>query len=256
MSLEMNISVVITGLRGMPEVSAGDDLASLIELAVEANGCTLLAQDIVVVAQKIVSKAEGRLASLSDFVPSADALDLAAQCRKDFRLVEAILSESTEVLRVRAGVLIVRHRLGFVMAQGGIDQSNVQGDDSILLLPVAPDESASRIRQHLRARFGVDIGVVISDSFGRPWRHGTTNLAIGCDGVPALWDRRGEKDRQGRVLEVTQVALGDAIASAAGLVLGEAGEGVPCAVVRGLNWTAHERPAVDLIRPLEEDLFR
>jgi coenzyme F420-0:L-glutamate ligase/coenzyme F420-1:gamma-L-glutamate ligase len=248
--------LTVYGLEGIAEISAGDDLATAIGAAIDVSGCGLLARDVVVVAQKIVSKAEDRRASLRDFLPSARALDLATQCGKDPRLVEAVLSESTEVLRARMNVLIVRHRLGLVMAQAGVDQSNVPGDDSVLLLPIAPDASARELRRRLGERFGVDIGIVISDSFGRPWRLGTTNVAIGCDGVPALWDRRGERDRQGRALEVTQVAFADAIAAAAGLVMGEARESVPCAIVRGLHWTAPDRPARDLIRPLEEDLFR
>jgi len=248
--------LAVYGLEGIAEISAGDDLATAIGAALDVSGCGLLARDVVVVAQKIVSKAEGRRASLQDFSPSARALDLATRCGKDPRLVEAVLSESTEVLRARMNVLIVRHRLGLVMAQAGVDQSNVPGDDSVLLLPVAPDASARELRRRLGERFGVDVGLVISDSFGRPWRLGTTNVAIGCDGVPALWDRRGEQDRQGRALEVTQVAFADAIAAAAGLVMGEARESVPCAIVRGLHWTAPDRPARDLIRPLEEDLFR
>jgi coenzyme F420-0:L-glutamate ligase / coenzyme F420-1:gamma-L-glutamate ligase len=252
----MTSRLTVLGLSGIAEVSRGDDLCAAIGAALAASGDTLLPFDVVVVAQKIVSKAEGRQAHLSDFVPSPRAFDLAAQCGKDPRLVEAVLSESTDVLRARTNVLIVRHRLGLVMAQAGIDQSNVPGDESILLLPRAPDDSARALRQRLRGTHGIDVGVVISDSFGRPWRLGTTNVAIGCDGLPSLWDRRGEPDRQGRTLEVTQVAYADAIAGAAGLVMGEANESVPCAIVRGLRWSAPGRPARDLIRPLDEDLFR
>ena len=238
------------------EIRAGDDLAALIAAALRAGGLELRPFDVVVVAQKVVSKAEGRRASLDDFPPSGRALELARECRKDPRLVEAVLSEAQEVLRVAPNVLIVRHRLGFVMAQAGVDRSNVPGDDSLLLLPVAPDQSAERLRETLGQAFGADVGVVVSDSFGRPWRMGTTNVAIGCAGLPALWDRRGECDRDGRRLEVTQVAYADAIAGAAGLVMGEGSEGVPCALVRGLRWTAPIRPARDLLRPLGEDLFR
>jgi coenzyme F420-0:L-glutamate ligase/coenzyme F420-1:gamma-L-glutamate ligase len=238
------------------EIRAGDDLAALIAAALRAGGLELRPFDVVVIAQKVVSKAEGRRASLDDFPPSARALELARECRKDPRLVEAVLSEAQEVLRVAPNVLIVRHRLGFVMAQAGVDRSNVPGDDSLLLLPVAPDQSAERLRETLGQAFGADVGVVVSDSFGRPWRMGTTNVAIGCAGLPALWDRRGECDRDGRRLEVTQVAYADAIAGAAGLVMGEGSEGVPCALVRGLRWTAPIRPARDLLRPLGEDLFR
>jgi coenzyme F420-0:L-glutamate ligase/coenzyme F420-1:gamma-L-glutamate ligase len=246
----------VIGLPVAREIGPGDDLAAVVGAAIRERTGMLAAFDIVIVAQKIVSKAEGRHASLEDFPPSARALGLARECRKDPRLVEAVLSETSEVLRVAPHVLIVRHRLGLVMAQAGIDRSNVPGDDAILLLPLDPDASAERLRTGLRATFGIAPAVVISDSFGRPWRLGTTNVALGCAGLPALWDRRGEKDRDGRTLEVTQVAYADAIAAAAGLVMGEGRESVPGALVRGLRWTAHARPARDLLRPLHEDLFR
>ena len=248
--------VTVLGLPLAMEIGSGDDLTGIIAAGVRESAQTLRDFDVLVVAQKIVSKAEGRRASLADFAPSARALELARACGKDPRLVEAVLSESSDVLRVAPNVLIVRHRLGFVMAQAGVDRSNVPGDDAILLLPLEPDGSAARLRAGLRASSGAAVGVVISDSFGRPWRLGTTNVALGSAGLPALWDRRGEKDREGRTLEVTQVAYADAIASAAGLVMGEGNESVPCALVRGLHWTARERPASELLRPLHEDLFR
>jgi coenzyme F420-0:L-glutamate ligase / coenzyme F420-1:gamma-L-glutamate ligase len=248
--------LTVQGLPIAAEIRAGDDLAALIGIALRAGAVELRPFDVVVVAQKVVSKAEGRRAALANFAPSPRAFELARECGKDPRVVEAVLSESQEVLRVAPNVLIVRHRLGFVMAQAGIDRSNVPDDDSVLLLPLAPDESAARLRAALGAAFAAEVGVVISDSFGRPWRLGTTNVAIGCAGLPALWDRRGERDRDGRVLEVTQVAYADAIAGAAGLVMGEGSEGVPCALVRGLHWTARLRPASDLLRPRGEDLFR
>jgi coenzyme F420-0:L-glutamate ligase/coenzyme F420-1:gamma-L-glutamate ligase len=248
--------VDVIGLPVAREIGPGDDLAALVGAAIREHARELAEFDVVVVAQKIVSKAEGRRASLEDFPPSERALQLARECRKDPRLVEAVLSEASEVLRVAPNVLIVRHRLGFVMAQAGVDRSNVPGDDAILMLPLDPDASAERLRAGLQAGFGVAPAVVISDSFGRPWRLGTTNVALGCAGLPALWDRRGEKDRDGRTLEVTQVAYADAIAGAAGLVIGEGRESVPCALVRGLRWTARARPASELLRPLHEDLFR
>jgi coenzyme F420-0:L-glutamate ligase/coenzyme F420-1:gamma-L-glutamate ligase len=246
----------VIGLPVPREVVADDDLPAIVGAAIREQAGALAPFDVVVVAQKVVSKAEGRRASLEDFPPSARARELARECRKDPRLVEAVLSEASEVLRVAPNVLIVRHRLGLVMAQAGVDRSNVPGDDAILMLPLDPDASAGRLRAGLQASFGVAPAVVISDSFGRPWRLGTTNVAIGCAGLPALWDRRGETDRDGRTLEVTQVAYADAIAGAAGLVMGEGPEGVPCAVVRGLRWTAEPRPARDLLRPRHEDLFR
>jgi coenzyme F420-0:L-glutamate ligase/coenzyme F420-1:gamma-L-glutamate ligase len=176
--------------------------------------------------------------------------------RKDPRLVELILRESTEVLRARPDVLIVRHRLGFVMANAGIDRSNVGGADRVLLLPSDPDGSADALRAKLAAHFGLEMGLVISDSFGRPWRKGVTNVALGAAGVPSLLDRRGELDRNGRRLEITEVALADLLASAAGLVMGEGAESRPAALLRGLSWNAAPRPASALIRPLQEDLFR
>jgi len=233
--------LTILGLPLAVEIGSGDDLAGIIAAGVRESAQTLRDFDVLVVAQKIVSKAEGRRTSLADFAPSARALELARVCGKDPRLVEAVLSESSDVLRVAPNVLIVRHRLGFVMAQPGTQPRG---------------GSVGRLRAGLRASFGAAVGVVISDSFGRPWRLGTTNVALGSAGLPALWDRRGEKDREGRTLEVTQVAYADAIASAAGLVMGEGNESVPCALVRGLHWTARERPASELLRPLHEDLFR
>ena len=246
----------VFGLPLAREIGPDDDLAALLGTAIRDHTRSVVEFDVVVVAQKIVSKAEGRRASLDDFPPSARALELARECRKDPRLVEAVLSETSEVLRVAPNVLIVRHRLGFVMAQAGVDRSNVPGDDAILMLPLDPDASAERLRAGLHAIFGIAPAVVVSDSFGRPWRLGTTNVALGCAGLPSLWDRRGETDRDGRTLEVTQVAYADAIAGAAGLVIGEGREGVPGALVRGLRWTAQARPASELVRPLHEDLFR
>jgi coenzyme F420-0:L-glutamate ligase / coenzyme F420-1:gamma-L-glutamate ligase len=181
---------------------------------------------------------------------------LASITRKDPRLIELILRESTEVLRAKSDVLIVRHRLGYVMANAGIDRSNVGGVDRVLLLPQDPDASAMSLRATLAARLGIEIGLIVSDSFGRPWRKGVTNVALGAAGLPALLDRRGETDRNGRKLEVTEVAFADLIASAAGLVMGEGAEGLPAVLVRGLGWSAPANPASTLIRPLQEDLFR
>jgi coenzyme F420-0:L-glutamate ligase/coenzyme F420-1:gamma-L-glutamate ligase len=214
------------------------------------------AHDILVVAQKIVSKAEDRFVDLNAVEVSARALELAEVTRKDPRLVELVLSESTEVLRAKVNVLIVRHRLGFVMANAGVDRSNVGGRDRALLLPRDPDASAAKLRSGLETRLGVAIGVVVADSFGRAWRNGVTNVALGAAGLPALIDRRGERDRDGRTLEVTEVAFADLVASAAGLVIGEAAESCPAALVQGLTWRAPGVPASALIRPVAEDLFR
>jgi len=258
-------ALTVTGLRDLPEVHPGSDLAALIAAALAAMHVALESGDILVVAQKIVSKAEGRIVDLSGVVPGERARELAAIVRKDPRLVELVLSESTEVLRARPEILIVRHRLGFVMANAGIDRSNVTpgaGAEPVLLLPTDPDGSAEGLRAALARRCAVAPGVIISDSFGRPWRRGVVNVALGAAGIPALLDRRGEPDRAGRRLEVTEVALGDALAAAAGLVMGEAAEGIPAALIRGFAATAtagHAAAACAaraLIRPLEEDLFR
>jgi coenzyme F420-0:L-glutamate ligase/coenzyme F420-1:gamma-L-glutamate ligase len=251
--------LTITALDGIPMVRQADDVSRLLIAALERKGLALRERDIVVVTQKIVSKAEGRYVDLAAMEPSPRARELAAITLKDARLVEAVLAESVEVLRAKPNVLIVATRLGVVLANAGIDQSNLDAEDRarrVLLLPEAPDASAERIKQSLDAHFQTDIGVIISDSAGRPWRLGTVGIAIGAAGVPALWDRRGEPDLSGRPLEVTEVGFADAVAAAAVLVMGEAAEGRPAALVRGLAWQAEPRPAVALVRPKREDLFR
>jgi coenzyme F420-0:L-glutamate ligase/coenzyme F420-1:gamma-L-glutamate ligase len=213
---------------------------------------------VLAVTQKIVSKAENRFFRLSDVTPGARARELSEQTGKDARLVELVLQESTDVLRAARGVLITRHRLGLVMANAGIDRSNI-GDgheDQVLLLPENPDASAAALASQLAVRFGASPAILITDSFGRPWRQGVVNVGIGAWGLPSLDDRRGETDRQGRKLEVTQVAYADLVASAAGLAMGEAAEGVPAALVRGLKLNAAPNPATALVRSLDEDLFR
>ncbi len=252
------ISLSLTGLRDIPEVLPGTDLSRLLATALAAAGLTARADDVLVVAQKIVSKAEGRLVALASVVPGAHAQELATVTGKDARLVELILAESTEVLRARRDVLIVRHRLGFVMANAGIDRSNLAsgGGDEVLLLPADPDASAAALRARLGSLLGGAPAVLISDSFGRPWRRGVVNIALGAAGLPALLNRRGESDRAGRRLEVTEVAIGDALAAAAGLVMGEAAEGIPAVLIRGCAFTAAAVPGRSLIRPLAEDLFR
>jgi coenzyme F420-0:L-glutamate ligase/coenzyme F420-1:gamma-L-glutamate ligase len=248
-------AISIEALAGIGEIAAGDDLAQVIGAAMAAPPPG--PSDVLVVAQKIVSKAEGRLVRLADVTVSARAAELAAQTGKDPRLVELILAESSEVLRAAPNLLIVRHRLGLVMANAGIDQSNIgEGDDAALLLPLDPDASAARLRQGLMARFAAAPAVIVSDSFGRPWRMGTVNVAIGTCGLPSWIDLRGQADRSGRILRASEIAFADAIAAAAGLVMGEAAEGRPAVLVRGLAWSAPERDAKALLRPLEQDLFR
>ncbi len=257
--LETMDPVTLRIVPGLPEIRPGDDLACLIADALADCAIVPKAGDIVVVAQKIVSKAENCFADLNAIAPGARAKELAVATGKDPRLVELILSQSSDVLRVAHNVLIVRHRLGYVMANAGIDRSNVKnaaGKELALLLPSDPETSARDLRGRLMKRFDVDLAVVISDSFGRPWRNGTVNVALAAAGLPALLDRRGERDRHGRVLEMTQVAVADAVAGAAGLVMGEGAEGTPVVVMRGLKFTAPHRDATSLIRPQNEDLFR
>lgn len=251
--------VTITPLGGIPPVRPGDDLSGLLIAALEQNAIAPRNQDILAVAQKIVSKAEGRYLDLATVEPSRRADELAAQTKKDPRLVQAILSESAEVLRAAPNVLIAATRHGIVLANAGIDQSNLEVGDQgkrVLLLPQDPDASALRIKERIDAHFQADIGVIVTDSTGRAWRLGTVGLAIGAAGVPALLDRRGEEDMTGRPLEVTEVGFADGVAAAAVLVMGEAAEGWPAALVRGMTWHAPARPASALVRPRHEDLFR
>jgi coenzyme F420-0:L-glutamate ligase/coenzyme F420-1:gamma-L-glutamate ligase len=245
-------------------VQPGDDVGRLLLDALARAGLTLQDGDVVAVAQKIVSKAEGRLVALADVEPGEYALRLAAQVGNDPRLMELILRESEEVSRLRPGVIIVRHRLGFTSANAGIDRSNVGldvnvgpgGEERVLLLPVDPDDSARRIREALVAASGAAVGVVITDSHGRPFRLGTVGVAIGVAGLPALWDRRGEADLYGYRLQHTDVGVADEIAAAAGLLMGQAAEGLPAVLLRGLRLPPTPGRAADLIRPKELDLYR
>ena len=246
----------LEALADLPLVASGDDLAALMIAAIERRGWRPQDQDILVAAQKIVSKAEGRTVDLATVTPSPEAEGLARRCDKDARLVQVILSESRGVVRAAPGVLIVEHRLGLIMANAGVDQSNVEDDRTVLLLPADPDKSAERLRKALEARFAVRLGVVIADSFGRPWRLGSCSVAIGAAGLPALLDRRGGADLFGRPLQVTQVALADQISAAASLLMGEGAEGLPAVLVRGLAWSDAATPASALLRPAERDLFR
>ena len=235
----------------------GGVLGDLILSAMARAGMVLQAGDILVLAQKIVSKAEGRVVQLASVTPSEGALNLAQEAGKDPRIVELMLRESRKVLRVKPGVIIVEHRLGFVMANAGIDQSNVPGgEDAVLLLPVDPDASARVLRDAWREKRGVEISVLIIDSFGRAWRNGVTGTAIGVAGIPALVDLRGNKDREGRVLKATQVAAADELAAAASLIMGQAGEGTPAVLVRGFPYAQRESSINELLRPEAEDLFR
>ena len=255
----MSTQLTITGLKGVPLVQAGDDLAALALAAYSASGIAPADGDVLVVAQKIVSKAEGRIVDVTAVEPSAEAVALAAEVEKDPRLVEVILSESRRIVRHRANLVIAEHRRGWVMANAGIDHSNVAPDDGterVLLLPLDPDGSAETLRRHLGERCGKRIAVIVSDSFGRPFRRGTVGIALGAAGLPAVIDWRGHPDLFGRKLEVTETGFADEIAAAASLVQGQADEATPIVLVRGLSWSAPDAPAAALVRPAEHDLFR
>ncbi|MBP8297260.1 MAG: coenzyme F420-0:L-glutamate ligase [Burkholderiales bacterium] len=252
-------SLQLLALPDFPLVQPGDDLVALIAAAVERSGMAPADGDVFVVAQKIVSKAENRIVDLASVVPSARAIAVAAAVRKDPRLVEVILSESRRIVRQQPDVLIVEHRLGLVMANAGVDQSNVgpaDGGERALLLPEDPDRSAEALRAGLQTRVGLRIGVIINDSFGRAWRRGTVGVALGAAGLPAVIDKRGEPDLFGRTLRATVIGYADEIAAAASLLMGQADEGRPVVIVRGLRWSAEELPGAALIRPEAEDMFR
>lgn len=251
-------SVTLHALSGLPLVQPGDDLAALVAAAFERDKLAPSDGDVLVLAQKIVSKSEGRLVRLDGVQPSARALELAAEVGKDARLVELVLRESNEVVRHRRDVIVVEHRTGFVMANAGIDMSNVRQDEgeTALLLPRDPDASCAALRAALRERTGADLGVIINDSHGRAWRNGTVGVAIGAAGLPALLDLRGQPDLFGRKLLVTEVAFADEIASAASLLMGQAAEGSPAVLVRGLAPVRREGRAAELVRPRKMDMFR
>lgn len=249
----------LTALADIPAVQTGDDLARLVLAGLAASGERLADGDVLVLAQKIVSKAEGRAVRLADVTASPRARELAPQCDKDPRLVELILSESAEVLRVRPGVIVVQHRLGFVLANAGIDRSNIgpeDDDDRVLLLPRDPDGSARALRERLEAESGVALAVIINDSLGRAWRNGTIGTALGASGLPALVDLRGRPDLFRRELQTTEVGLADEIAAAASLLMGQADEGRPIVLLRGLSVERRTGTGQELIRRRELDMFR
>jgi coenzyme F420-0:L-glutamate ligase/coenzyme F420-1:gamma-L-glutamate ligase len=239
-------------------VTEGDDLVQILEVALDAAGLSLQDGDVVCLAQKIVSKAEGRLVALADVSPSERAKELARETDKDPRLVELILQESSEVLRQKPGVLIMRHRLGLVGAHAGIDQSNIEHgeDENALLLPADPDASAAQLKTRLDASQGVNVGILITDSTNRPWRLGTVGTAIGAAGLDVLADHRGGTDLYGRELKVTLINRADALAGAATLAMGETVERTPVVLIRGLAPEHSNHNAQMINRPLDEDLFR
>lgn len=252
-------SVTYFAVPGIPLIEPGDDLAAIIAGALDAAKFSPISNDIFVVAQKIVSKSENRYVNLKDVRPSEAASRLAEQTGKDARYLEVVLRESEEIVRHRPNIVIAAHRLGFVMANAGIDQSNIEhadGEERVLLLPIDPDRSAAELRTKLNKRCEADIGVIINDSFGRPWRNGVVGVALGAAGIPSLLDKIGAPDLFGRSLQVTEIAVADEIAAGASLLMGQAAEGQPVVVVRGLTFSETPRPAAALVRPRERDMFR
>ena len=273
-----DMPLTLIPLQYIPLIRHGDNLADIVVTALEKNNINIENNDILVFAQKVVSKAEGRAINLVTVTPSPHARALAAEREKDARVVELILQESNEVLRTRPGTIIVEHKLGFVCANAGIDHSNVdsplpagdreafqseaeegpgvRGEEWVLLLPANPDRSAEKIRHEIESKTGKQTGVLIIDSHGRAWRNGTVGLAIGVAGLPALQDLRGQPDLFGFTLRVTQVGVADELAAAASLVMGQAAEGTPVVHVRGFPYPLRESSLQELIRPKEHDLFR
>lgn len=257
------MSLTLHAVRGLPDVAAGDDIGALLMSALKAEGMAFRPGDILVVAHKVMSKAEGRLVAYADVTPSAEAADLAAKVRKDPRKVEVILRESRRVIRavdrkgLDEGILITEHKLGFISANACVDESNIAEAEAALLLPADPDASARGLRQTLEKASGAaPVGVVVSDTFGRPWRVGQVNVAIGLAGIPAAPHLGGSRDAFGRPLRVTQPAFADELCAAAGLLMEKGGK-CPIILFRGLDWTpTGETSALELLRPEKEDLFR
>lgn len=258
------MSLILNTLQNIPIIRQGDNLADILLKSLQESELDLDDDDILVLAQKIVSKSEGRMVNLADVRMSTAAIDLAPIVDKDPRLIELILRESKEVLRVRKGVIVVEHKLGFVCANAGIDHSNVMGekedeeqDEFVLLLPENPDASARRLRDEIKRKTGKTVGVMIIDSHGRAWRNGTVGVCIGLSGIPALIDERGWEDLFGYTLKATIVGVADELAAAASLVMGQAAEGTPVVHVRGFPYPLDEGGSLkDLIRPKDMDMFR
>jgi len=254
-------TLTLTALQHFPVIHHGDDLAGMVVRALAENQITLEDNDILVYAQKIVSKAEGRAVNLAKVTPSSRAIELAEKTEKDPRLVELVLQESNEILRTRPGTIVVEHKLGFVCANAGIDHSNVAGvgnrdEEWVLLLPADPDHSATMICQAIQSKTGKQVGILIIDSHGRAWRNGTVGLAIGIAGLPGLQDLRGKPDLFDFTLRITQVGVADELAAGASLIMGQAAEGTPVVHVRGFPYPFREGSLQELLRPKEQDLFR
>jgi len=255
------VKLILTPLSNIPLIQIGDPLAKIILSSLHENEIRLHDGDIIVIAQKIVSKSEGRMVDLSCINPSSDAIKLATRSEKKPQLVELILRESRSVLRVRPGTIIVEHRLGFICANAGIDHSNVAGNgtetkECVLLLPENPDYSANMIRREMEETTGARLGVLIIDSHGRAWRMGTVGVAIGLSGLPGLVDLRGKPDLYGYTLRITQVGAADELAAAASLIMGQAAEGTPVVHVRGFPYPLQDGELKEIIRPKDQDMFR
>ena len=249
--------LTLTALPDIPMVEKGDHLGEIILQSLKKNQIKLQNGDILVLAQKIVSKAEDRWVDLTTISPSPRALELAQKTEKDPRLVEMILQESTQIIRHRSGLIIAEHRLGFICANAGIDHSNVRGsEDWVLLLPKDPDASAAKLRTDLEKASGVTIGVLIIDSHGRAWRNGTVGITIGLSGLPGLVDRRGEVDLFGYEMRATDVGAADELAAGASLLMGQVAEGTPVVHVRGFPYPLREARLDEILRDIEADLFR
>lgn len=253
--------LVLTPLKKIPLIRQGDNLADILVNALPDTDLEIRNNDIFVVAQKIISKSEGRMVNLADITPSSRAMELVPQVEKDPRLIELILRESNEVMRVRKDVIVVEHRLGFVCANAGIDHSNVKGEGNVdeeyvLLLPQDPDASARKLRYEIKQLANKDVGVMIIDSHGRAWRNGTVGICIGLSGIPALVDERGWKDLFGYTLKATVVGVADELAAAASLVMGQAAEGTPVIHARGFPYPLGDGSLKELIRPQKMDMFR
>ena len=255
----MTRSITYTALPNIPLVQPGDDVCAIIRAGLADAEIALQDGDVIVIAQKIVSKSENRYVDLGQIMPSVKAQELAEVTGKDARHIEAVLSESSEVLRTRKNVIIVAHRLGFVMANAGIDESNIahgDGSERVLLLPVDPDRTCREIKATLDRNFAVSVGVIINDSFGRAWRNGVVGVALGAAGISSLQNLVGSPDLFGRLMKVTEVAVGDELAAAASLVMGQGAEGTPIVHVRGFQNRAPENDAATLVRPKNMDMFR
>jgi coenzyme F420-0:L-glutamate ligase/coenzyme F420-1:gamma-L-glutamate ligase len=256
------MALTLTSLKNIPIIRQGNNLADILLKSLQETHIDLQDDDILVLAQKIVSKIEGRMVNLADVKMSSPAIELAPIVDKDPRLIELILQESNEVLRVRKGVIVVEHKLGFVCANAGIDHSNVMGegeemDEYVLLLPENPDASARRLREEIKRKTGKTVGIMIIDSHGRAWRNGTVGVCIGLSGIPALIDERGWKDLFGYTLKATIIGVSDELAAAASLVMGQAAEGTPVVHARGFPYPLGEGGSLkDLIRPKDMDMFR